>query len=1799
MEPLLAVCHNPVFVSSCLKDWDKFGKKNFLVKCRDGGLQTSLKLLLDLFVRLLSGDGKVDMLTKLLPEIIKHFRDDPSFESKLLDVLWFLDAAIYEVQSEAVRDRYFRLLHLCKTHVNPALLMERLSEDTLENMSIIQSKQQFQTRYVRTKTRLFFKQQKFNLLREENEGYAKLITELAQTTGPMEAVMTQVRSLIGYFDLDPNRVLDLILDACEFRENMSEQFLKLIRLYNPDKHDLTHILGHKFHFTQEPDMVTPPSLYKVAALLVSEGFVNLDVLYSHLYPSDTEIQSARTRLISSAKAYRPLAPSSMAFASSTAINSSLNNILINDAPRNEPGLLGNAITNPGLSFGVNHEPSSHNIVLNGIWASGGPPRALDDSSPSEGNHLSVAENAALSEMVEDKDLDVTVTALYENNQKLELCSTLLCMGDWINAQAILDRFPGYWATGHHQLCKSMCELLHYLIEPLYAKVCPLPVCLQRYRHRPSLKTFCSGSFSSIRLAPVKDFTQLARTVLPVAAYLGPNMSTDVVLLVKFCRLGYAYISDPSTRTGTIEVVYQGFFNLLDEVLLPSLNLVDANCCLAEEIWQLMRFMPYDHRYRLYGQWRHVSAQNEPRIIRKNAQMLVRAKAIMKRLSKENVKPMGRQLGTLSHSNPGLLFDHVLNTVQLYTNLVGPVVEALKYVSSLGYDVLTFCIIEALIADETKLEDLQLSQSLQALSAFTGLLCKKYQFDLSGLLQYVLNQLKVGKSYDLQILREILHRMSGIDISEDMTDEQLQSIKRDAVLFLDDPDRHVKLAGRLYDQCQGTLVQFITFLGLQLTREEMQTQCLPIERMMGEFHVPADTAFCLYRSLFEQRVSRMLETKERTESNRAGDQSKSSTKALFAAISQQLCGEIAVAIRPLYPSRVWDELGTNFFVTFWTLHSSDLVVPEAAYQRQVLQLREQMQQIETAPNGWTSAKKKREIERLQGLVDKLAVEQSERHEHVARVRAWLLAERDSWFQTRLATKTDTITQFLQLCIYPRVCFTAADAIYAAQFMHVLHQLKTSRFSTLICLDRIFNDITLPTSMCTEDEAHRYGRFLCAVLEVSDANTKADQLQFENYRHVVHKWHYRITKSTVACLESGSYVQIRNALIILTRILPQYPRILQFGSAVERRVLKLKEEEKDRRPDLKALAFSYAGLLLPRKAKWRTKPLRCGSVSGLSNASGAHGSSVATRAPTGSERGHHPARSMLNHQTNVSGPPAENQPSVNYDSSSQSSSAVRRPVAAPSFMAAVKSSSNVNDYFTLTDFLPPSFLQIFNDITLPTSMCTEDEAHRYGRFLCAVLELVMRWHSSEELFNNECGQFPGFVTVFRKGSDANTKADQLQFENYRHVVHKWHYRITKATVACLESGSYVQIRNALIILTRILPQYPRILQFGSAVERRVLKLKEEEKDRRPDLKALAFSYAGLLLPRKAKWVSEEEFHYKENKPLRCGSVSGLSNASGAHGSSVATRAPTGSERGHHPARSMLNHQTNVSGPPAENQPSVNYDSSSQSSSAVRRPVAAPSFMAAVKSSSNVNDARSRAHSACVVNAPVAVSEASSRSITSGPQQTVTVNGPTHSHSPSNKQRSIQRSDVNAPSHSSDYTGGTVDELQGSKRRRMEASSGNNLVSGSTNVVSSPSNSSAQKGSNSASGTDENRDARKLARKRSNPSTPSSGLDAIAVDSLMRHSRSSSSGSRAVSGSGDQSQSASSINQSRSLHSRRGPQRASSSNSIDSKEDDERVLTTTGKKVKRSMLLLFFHDRGIPAFTTSMLLITFPHLANASLA
>ena len=95
-----------------------------------------------------------------------------------------------------------------------------------------------------------YKQQKYNLFREECEGYAKLVTELNQdlsTISPAE-ILEVIKSIIGYFNLDPNRVLDIILESFECQLDQHDFFIELLREYTPDKQTLNDLLGFKFKF---------------------------------------------------------------------------------------------------------------------------------------------------------------------------------------------------------------------------------------------------------------------------------------------------------------------------------------------------------------------------------------------------------------------------------------------------------------------------------------------------------------------------------------------------------------------------------------------------------------------------------------------------------------------------------------------------------------------------------------------------------------------------------------------------------------------------------------------------------------------------------------------------------------------------------------------------------------------------------------------------------------------------------------------------------------------------------------------------------------------------------------------------------------------------------------------------------------------------------------------------------------------------------------------------------------------------------------------------------------------------------------------------------------------------------------------------------------------------------------------------------------------------------------------------------------------------------------------------------------
>ncbi|KAG7282682.1 hypothetical protein CRUP_017608 [Coryphaenoides rupestris] len=1113
--------------SDWIKNWEKSGKHEFVQLCKElteklnhgcevRDMQTALY---ELCWQVVQGNLKLDLAATVLGDMM-DLREDMS--SILADVFSILDIETSALEEKHKREHYTQLVGACLIFVPEVILKERLDPETLESLGLIKQAHQFNQKIVKIKTKLFYKQQKFNLLREENEGYAKLISELGQDLSgniTSHLVLESIKSLIGCFNLDPNRVLDIILEVYEGRSDQDHFFLSLIKSYMCEPLTLCHMLGFKFKFYQEPNEETPKSLYHIAAALLHHNLIELEDLYVHLMPQDVSIVEEHKREISEAKQI------------------------------------------------------ARKLVMVVV-----PSEKSDDKD-------------------KDKEKEEEKNDKPPDNQKLGLLEALLRIGDWHHAQSIMDQMPSFYATSHKAIALALCQLVHLTVDPLYRRA-GVPKGAKGRVLRP---------LRSCRAPrPAETFEDLRQNTFSMLCYLGPHLSHDPILFAKVVRLGKGFMKEYQAESRAefkdkMETLLSCFLAMADQVLLPSLSLLECNACLSEELWGLFKLFPYQHRYRLYGQWKNETYSSHPLLVKVKAQTIDRAKYIMKRLTKENVKPSGRQIGKLSHSNPTILFDYILSQIQWYDNLIGPVVDSLKYLTSLNYDVLAYCIIEALANPEKekmKHDDTTISSWLQSLASLCGAVFRKYPIELAGLLQYVTNQLKAGKSFDLLILKEVVQKMAGIEITDEMTSEQLEAMtggeqlkaeirntkkssqrlkdtlldhelalplcllmaqQRNGVVFLEGGEKHLKLVGKLYDQCHDTLVQFGGFLASNLSTEDYIKRVPSIDILCNQFHTPHDAAFFLSRPMYAHQIlSRYDELKKAEKGSRQQPKVHK-----YVAACEQVMAPVHQAVVSLHPPRVWDDLRPQFYATFWSLTMYDLAAPHTAYERE----------------------------------DKLLEEERKQLEHVQR--------------SIQSTKNETITKFLQLCLFPRCIFSASDAVYCARFVELVHQQKTPNFCTLLCYDRVFSAIIYTVASCTENESRRYGRFLCCMLETVtrwhsdrsiyekecanypgfltifratgfDGGNKADQLDYENFRHVVHKWHYMLTKASVHCLETGEYTHIRNVLIVLTKILPCYPKVLNLGQALECRVLKICQEEKEKRPDLYALAMGYSGQLKGRKA-----------------------------------------------------------------------------------------------------------------------------------------------------------------------------------------------------------------------------------------------------------------------------------------------------------------------------------------------------------------------------------------------------------------------------------------------------------------------------------------------------------------------------------------------------------------------------------------------------------------------------------------
>ncbi|KAJ3328736.1 THO complex subunit 2, partial [Gonapodya sp. JEL0774] len=294
-------------------------------------------------------------------------------------------------------------------------------------------------------------------------------------------------------------------------------------------------------------------------------------------------------------------------------------------------------------------------------------------------------------------------------------------------------------------------------------------------------------------------------------------------------------------------------------------------------------------------------------------------------------------------------------------------------------------------------------------------------------------------------------------------------------------------------------------------------------------------------------------------------------------------ETIVQAAGLLPAETWSKISPHLYVTFWQLSLYDLWIPSEQYG---IVLKDHEDKIRTLSrtlseasarkaDSTTTRNLERDKQREQALAETISRDKRNQEANKAKVLHRLKREKDLWLPNYTSKRAamEAYSLLLDRCILPRALLSHADAVFAAKFVILLHELDTANISFVWLMDAASIPIVLS----------------------------------------------KLVKVLVEGLESKDYIKCRNAIIVINALIPEFPptrthvtgeykqAYLNVGPAVEQTIkwaenaefedLKLlstacqvnlkKEFEKDRVTFLTS-EDDYLGILLRSTLSGRAAP-----------------------------------------------------------------------------------------------------------------------------------------------------------------------------------------------------------------------------------------------------------------------------------------------------------------------------------------------------------------------------------------------------------------------------------------------------------------------------------------------------------------------------------------------------------------------------------------------------------------------------------
>lgn len=366
----------------------------------------------------------------------------------------------------------------------------------------------------------------------------------------------------------------------------------------------------------------------------------------------------------------------------------------------------------------------------------------------------------------------------EQMHRIQLISLLLQERQWKLVQVMFPKADELKQiiTLFQPLGSAVCEWIQEELAPLCEKYCMSP---------PNMTSASAATKPAAMEVESLEETTVEQVVemisKPLLCILDSGcITSQTTLYFQLCRLVRALlIREHGSKEGSISPS-STLYTFIQSFLLPSLSLFPANPSLSMEVWSILQLFHYTTRYQLYRDWRGVGLEKAGLQLfgeKKKPLVLVEsemhagkdARYVLKRLSKDTIRESCRHIAKVTHSNPLVMFTTVLNQIESYDNLVSVMVEALRFVSPLGLDVLGFCMLSRLCGSTNNEGDRSRSKEgginvalwLQSLESFVGVFYERCPFvEFRGIVCYVMRRLRGGHVTELGVLRNLLKTTGG-------------------------------------------------------------------------------------------------------------------------------------------------------------------------------------------------------------------------------------------------------------------------------------------------------------------------------------------------------------------------------------------------------------------------------------------------------------------------------------------------------------------------------------------------------------------------------------------------------------------------------------------------------------------------------------------------------------------------------------------------------------------------------------------------------------------------------------------------------------------------------------------------------------------------------------------------------------------------------------------------------------------------------------------------------------------------------